>query len=325
VTITTSVLIPTYNSAKTIAATLESVFSQTITPGEILIMDDGSTDNTVSILRRYTPRIKLFQQSNRGVAYARNVLCQHAQGDLLAFLDHDDVWHPRYLVTQQKSFESHADSVGFFTGHHNFWGVDDFDWETVSPGTQAPAEIIAPSDFLRRYHKEMGKYGSMSYCCVPRHILTGIGDQPFCQEATGVDDFSLFHALILLGPIVFNPEPLVAYRITPGAQSASLLASVQKAVRAMELLEPRFRQQPDLKLKRAFNRAFASQRREYGRVLMGTAQASKARKQLWFSMTHSCHPASVAKSFALLFLTCMPNRFQPKWPSERKVTHSQRN
>jgi glycosyltransferase involved in cell wall biosynthesis len=320
-----SVVIPTYNSAKTIATTLESVFSQTIPPGEILIMDDGSTDQTVSILRGYAPRITLFEQSNRGVARARNVLVQRARGDLVAFLDHDDIWHPRYLAAQQKSFESHPDAVGFFTGHHNFWGVADFDWETVSPGTQASAEIIAPSDFLTRYHKSMGKFGSMSYCCVPRHILARVGDEPFCPVVPGVDDFFLFHMLILLGPIVFNPEPLVAYRITPGAQSASLLASVQKAVRAMELLEPRFRQQPDLKLKRAFNRAFASQRREYGRVLMGTAQASQARKQLWFSMTHSCQAASLAKSFALLFLTRMPNRFQPKWPSERKVTHLQRN
>jgi len=107
-------------------------------------MDDGSTDQTVSILRGYAPRITLFEQSNRGVARARNVLVQRARGDLVAFLDHDDIWHPRYLAAQQKSFESHPDAVGFFTGHHNFWGVADFDWETVSPGTQASAEIIAP-------------------------------------------------------------------------------------------------------------------------------------------------------------------------------------
>lgn len=318
----TSVLIPTYNSERTIEATLDSVFSQTIPPDEILIMDDGSTDNTVSLLSRYVPRITLFQQRNRGVAHARNVLAERARGDLIAFLDHDDIWHPQYIATQQKLFGDHPNAVGFFTAHDNLVGHGHYEWDDSSPEAQNSVEVIAALDFLQRYHKANGPFASMSFCCVPKSILCRLGQEPFSPEVSGVDDFYLFHTLILFGPIVFSPKPLVAYRITPSAQSASLLKLVQKAVRSLELLEPRFQGQPDLRLRRAFNAVFSSQRREYGRVLMGTGQRDQARKQLWLSLTHSYHPISLVKSLVLLFLTGVPSRFQPRWPSEWKASHS---
>ena len=317
-----SVLIPTYNSERTIVATLDSVLSQTLPPDEILIMDDGSTDNTVSLLGRYKPRITLIQQRNRGVAQARNALAERARGDLIAFLDHDDLWHPQYLATQRKLFGDHPQAAAFFTAHDNHVGLSDYEWKDARSEALNSVEVIAALDFLQRYHKANGPFASMSFCCVPKSIMCRLGQEPFCPEVSGVDDFYLFHALILLGPVVFSPKPLVAYRITPGAQSASLLKLVQKAVRSLELLEPRFRGQPDLQLRRAFSTAFSSQRREYGRVLMGTGQRDLARKQLWLSLTHSYHPKSLVKSLVLLFLTRVPNRFQPRWPSEWKASHS---
>ena len=318
----TSVLIPTYNSERTIEATLDSVFSQTIPSDEILVMDDGSTDKTVSLLSRHVPRITLLQQRNRGVAHARNILAGRARGDLIAFLDHDDLWHPKYIATQRKLFADHPRAVGFFTGHDNVFGHGHYEWEDSGPDDQKGVEVIAALEFLQRYHKANGPFASMSFFCVPKTIMCRLGQEPFCPEVSGVDDFYLFHSLILLGPIVFSPKPMVAYRITPGAQSASLLKLVQKAVRSLELLEPRFRGQSDLRLRRAFNAVFSSQRREYGRVLMGTSQRDQARKQLWLSMRHSYHPISLVKSLVLLFLTGVPNRFQPRWPSEWKASHS---
>ena len=156
----TSVLIPTYNSAKTIEATLESVFSQTLPADEILIMDDGSTDNTVVLLSRHVPRITLFQQRNGGVAQARNVLVERARGDLLAFLDHDDIWHAEYLATQQKRFADHPDAVGFFTAHDNFLGHGNYNWKNDSLDDQNRAEIIDALDFLHQYHRAIGKFAS---------------------------------------------------------------------------------------------------------------------------------------------------------------------
>jgi hypothetical protein len=149
-----------------------------------------------------------------------------------------------------------------------------------------------------------------------------LGPEPFHPEVPGVDDYYIFHTLMLLGQVVYNRRPLVAYRITPWAQSASLLKSVQKAVRCLELLEPQFSRHPDARMRRAFKAAFAAQRREYGRVLMGVGQRDQARKQLVLSLTHGRHPVSLAKSLCWLFLASLPNRFQPKWPAERKLSHS---
>src|SRR5258708_3302796 len=98
-----SVVIPAYNGARTIGATLNSVLKQTVQPDEILVLNDGSTDDTAVVLEQYQ-NITVLDQENRGVAHARNVLSQQSTGDLVAFLDQDDLWHPRYLEVQLRSF-----------------------------------------------------------------------------------------------------------------------------------------------------------------------------------------------------------------------------
>src|SRR5215469_253050 len=100
-----SVLIPAYNAADTIDEALQSVFAQTVRPHEILVVDDGSTDATGTIVARYKERVQYFRQANAGVAGARNALCARTGGDVIAYLDADDAWQPRYLETQKKSFE----------------------------------------------------------------------------------------------------------------------------------------------------------------------------------------------------------------------------
>jgi glycosyltransferase involved in cell wall biosynthesis/SAM-dependent methyltransferase len=318
---TISVLIPAYNSARTIQATLASVLSQTDPPGEIIVLDDGSTDQTVALLGKYAHRITLLQQQNSGVAHARNALAERAKGDLLAFLDHDDIWHPHYLAAQRKSFADYPDAVAFFCNHQVFAGFGGHEWSQNAPDAQKTPEIINGVEFLERYHNPGGKFGSMSFCCVPKDAMRRLGPQPFHPEIPGADDYYLCHTLMLLGPVVFNPSPLVAYRISPGAQSANLLKSVEKAVRSLELLESRFREQPNPGFGKVFGRVFAAKRREYGRVLMGTGRAGLARRQFSKSMSHSYHPLSLAKSLVWLCLACVPRCFQPKLPGEWKANN----
>ena len=100
-----SVVIPTYNSSAFIHATLNSVLCQTRQPDEILILDDISADDTISILNSYKPRFTVFRKNHQGVVSARNSLCERAQGDLVAFLDADDIWHPNYLEVQCNNFK----------------------------------------------------------------------------------------------------------------------------------------------------------------------------------------------------------------------------
>jgi glycosyltransferase involved in cell wall biosynthesis len=95
-----SVIIPTYNHAACVTEAIESALEQTYPPTEILVIDDGSTDETRSVLEPYASRIRYLSQDNRGAGAARNLGIRHATGELLAFLDADDRWMPDKLAVQ---------------------------------------------------------------------------------------------------------------------------------------------------------------------------------------------------------------------------------
>lgn len=99
-----SVIIPTYNCASYLAAAVESICNQTLKPQEIIIVDDGSSDETEMVVNTFTEfcplPIRYFYQENQGPSVARNVGIQNAQGEFIAFLDADDLWLPLKLELQ---------------------------------------------------------------------------------------------------------------------------------------------------------------------------------------------------------------------------------
>lgn len=97
---TVSVIIPLYNAEPFLAQTIESVLGQTHPPQQVIVVDDGSTDRSAQIARRYGADVQLVQQPNAGGACARNRGVLLAHGDLLAFLDDDDYWAPEKLAWQ---------------------------------------------------------------------------------------------------------------------------------------------------------------------------------------------------------------------------------
>jgi glycosyltransferase involved in cell wall biosynthesis len=104
-----SVIIPAYNSAQFIVETLESVFAQTYNDYEIIIVDDGSTDNIKEILQNYMSKIRYIYKVNGGPASARNVGIKNADGEYIAFLDSDDLWLPEKLKEQMECFQNNPD------------------------------------------------------------------------------------------------------------------------------------------------------------------------------------------------------------------------
>ena len=89
-----SVVIPTYNRCESLRRALLSVFSQTLLPAEVVVIDDGSTDGTNAMIRTEFPEVIYYRQENLGVSSARNLGIQRTTGDWLAFLDSDDEWLP---------------------------------------------------------------------------------------------------------------------------------------------------------------------------------------------------------------------------------------
>ena len=98
-----SVIVPTYNRAHQLPRTLDSILCQSCSPKEIIVVDDGSTDETLALMTSEYPEIVFIQQQNTGVSSARNAGIKRASGDWIAFLDSDDEWLPEKLEIQMKA------------------------------------------------------------------------------------------------------------------------------------------------------------------------------------------------------------------------------
>ena len=98
-----SVIVPTYNRAQQLPRALDSILCQSCSPKEIIVVDDGSTDETSALMTSEYPEIVFIQQQNTGVSSARNVGIKRASGDWIAFLDSDDEWLPEKLEIQMKA------------------------------------------------------------------------------------------------------------------------------------------------------------------------------------------------------------------------------
>jgi glycosyltransferase involved in cell wall biosynthesis len=106
-----TVIIPTYNRGWVVQEAVDSVLDQDFRDYELIIVDDGSNDNTQEILATYGEGITVLKQSNQGVSAARNRGIEAASGQLVAFLDSDDLWLPGKLSSQVKFFQENADAV----------------------------------------------------------------------------------------------------------------------------------------------------------------------------------------------------------------------
>jgi hypothetical protein len=103
-----SVIIPTYNRTRYLSKAIDSVLSQTYKDYEIIVVDDGSTDNTKEVLQKYMGKIKYLYQENKGIAAARNFGIRNSTGDFIGFLDNDDQWLPNKLEIQIKTLEKNS-------------------------------------------------------------------------------------------------------------------------------------------------------------------------------------------------------------------------
>jgi glycosyltransferase involved in cell wall biosynthesis len=114
-----SVIIPVYNGAKHLDDSISSVLNQHYENWECIIVDDGSTDGSASVIQKYKPVIYLHQE-NTGVAAARNLGIEKSSGEYLAFLDADDIWDPGKLALQIRYMEANRDIGYSFTKHSLF-------------------------------------------------------------------------------------------------------------------------------------------------------------------------------------------------------------
>jgi glycosyltransferase involved in cell wall biosynthesis len=137
-----SVIIPTYNRAHLIKHTLDSILVQSYAPSEIIVVDDGSTDDTEAVLASYAPRVRYLRVRNSGPCSARNRGVAATRAPWLAFCDSDDLWHPDKLRSQVELCSSARDVQYCFT---NFRWVNKNVWSKESKFDSLPANYWGSS------------------------------------------------------------------------------------------------------------------------------------------------------------------------------------
>lgn len=310
-----SVLIPAYNSAKFIRTTLDSVIRQTHRPHEILVMDDGSTDDTPRILESYRGfGVTVFHQKNAGCAAARNVLVKRSTGDLIAMLDHDDIWHPCYLACHVNLAYRYPSAVGQFVQHSVFTDPNKVSFDNKDDST----ELIEEGQFLRRYHSAIGPFMSQSFFAFPRRTAARLGFAPFRTDVGFADDVYLFNLLPTLGPVSLSHECLGAYRHVATAQSADRLKCGTHGQKCMTLLRDIYEKELHRELLPEFNWACGVLRRENARLHMGVGSPEAARHHLERALLEDRSPLSLLKTSRVYVQTLLPKPMQPRWPSARR-------
>jgi glycosyltransferase involved in cell wall biosynthesis len=116
-----SCIVPVFNGERYLGETLDSILAQTHRSLEIIVVDDGSNDGTGGVVAEYGKRVRYVWQANAGETAARNRGLALAQGEFVAFLDADDLWHPEKLVRQMARFQERPELDICFTRFQNFW------------------------------------------------------------------------------------------------------------------------------------------------------------------------------------------------------------
>jgi len=198
-----SVVIPLFNKAPHIGRALESVLAQTVPPGEIIVIDDGSTDRGGEIVQSFAdPRIRLIRQDNQGVSAARNRGIAESRGELVAFLDADDAWRPRFLEVILRLKQKYPQSGLYATAHDVFTS----DGSLVSTNIQI--FNAGQSDGIIENFFRVGLSWAVhtSACAVPKQVLIALGG--FEVGEILHEDNDLWLRIALHYPIAWSSEPL---------------------------------------------------------------------------------------------------------------------
>jgi glycosyltransferase involved in cell wall biosynthesis len=219
-----SVIVPARDAGSTVADTLESVRRQTVTDLEVIVIDDGSTDDTVARVARVTdPRITIASVPGAGPSAARNRGMASARGAYLSFLDADDLWTPDKLELQLAALRRRSDAGVAYS-----W-TSEIDLAGRPLGRHPPVrhegDVYAPMllDFF---------VGSGSNALLRREVIERVGE--FDPGYQGVEDWDYFLRVAARWPFVVVPRYQILYRQSPHSVSSRVEAMREQSLRLVE-------------------------------------------------------------------------------------------
>jgi glycosyltransferase involved in cell wall biosynthesis len=203
-----SVIIPTYNRAHSIGETVESALRQTYRGLEVVVVDDGSTDETAAVLARYAPPVRVVRQANQGVARARNAGVGASRGSILMFLDSDDLWAERAVEVRVDVLERAGADVPCTM------------CDLVLHRSDGTAGSMFAQRRLRPKHRQ-GLWTNVADVLATRFLFTNqtlavrrdafVEAGGFDESLWVMEDFDLAMRLARLGPWAFTSEPLAVW------------------------------------------------------------------------------------------------------------------
>jgi len=225
-----SVIIPVYNRENMIGDTIDSVLSQSYSNLELIVIDDGSTDNTKDIVKSFNDdRILLMETSHKGAYVARNIGIQNSSGEYIAFLDSDDVWLPGKLEKQ---------IIVAKKNHVDFVFTNGFVLRESENGYQIDLFHKADSDSYRgKCYVELlrNNFISTSSVLVNRNIIDDVGY--FIAENRGSLDYEMWLRIAKRYEIDFIPQPLFLYKSHSNSLSGNRVARLHDVLYVYDLQE----------------------------------------------------------------------------------------
>ena len=221
-----SILIPAYNAERWIGGTIESALAQSWKRKEVIVVDDGSTDHTLKVAKRFEAKgIVVLTQGNKGAAAARNTALRAAQGSYMQFLDADDLLHPDKLTHQIRQAEDGGSSRTLLTGS---WGRFFVRHDHASLTPDSLWQDLSPVDWLVTKFTQ-NKFMFPASWLVSRHLVEAAG--PWDESLSMDDDGEYMCRLVATSCCVkFVPRARCYYRIgNPSSLSSQTSASAMRS------------------------------------------------------------------------------------------------
>ncbi len=232
-----SVVVPAYNSASTLAETLDAILVQTFGDWECVVVDDGSTDDTLRIAAAYSrddPRIRVVHQENRGTAGAYNAGVSSATGDFIALCSADDILLPEHL-SRMSAFIDREDGYDIYSSNGYFWRPADYRELCYGPGQGETIHSLELRDVIHRCFFSVG-------AVYKRYLFSAVGG--YRLDVYGEDYDFWLRAMASGARHRYLPEPLSLHRVSPTQKSARLETVYRSDIRLVSDLRRDFQLSP---------------------------------------------------------------------------------
>lgn len=322
-----SVVIPAYNVGPYLRETIESVLAQSVDNMEVIVVNDGSTDNTEEVAHGFGDSVLLVNQSNSGAAKARNVALARSRGEYVAFLDGDDVWHTGNLEAKLEVLERERDAGAVFgnfeifdesgtsesDGIHSLYPVFRRHGQDIQsiftdgggPDTvgDRPSKAYVSNVFRDLF---LGNFILTSTLLVRKEVVENVGY--FAEEFRTNQDYEFFLRLSKMVDLAYVDKALVKYRrrntqLTSKSNIVNVMRAVEKIVRQYE------HEFLVLNLSSRFRRRHAQVLTDLAKAELAVGDRAQSRKAFIGSIKCGAHALD---NYAGLVLSLLPARVTEK-------------